>query len=77
MESSALDHELDNSHSPKKDERARSKLTHEEMFPEPHEQESQPKKKSFLEELREKLADVKPPAPDLSRDRDPSMERDR
>jgi hypothetical protein len=39
------------------------------------EQEPQPKKKPFLETLREQLADVKPPARDLSKDRDRGRDR--
>jgi hypothetical protein len=38
-------------------------------------QEPQPKKRTFLDTLREQLKDVKPLPRDLSRDRDRGMER--
>ena len=39
------------------------------------EQEPQPKKRTFMDTLREQLKDVKPLPRDLSRDRDRGMER--
>jgi hypothetical protein len=74
-----IEHELDNSRSPKKDKRA--KLTREDILnfqrllhPEPHELEAKPKKKTRRETLRENLKDVKPPPRDLSSDRDRGRE---